>query len=132
MPYRSPVWVGKTNSAILNGTEDVSLWSDEELLRGQRRASNGRWPGRPPKVVPKAIHDEMGRRRMLKAHDLLRDNLLAAVEVLVTIARDKRAEDKDRLKAVGMIMDRVLGKVPERVHLAPDVEPPFVTALREG
>ena len=44
--------IGKTNMAILNGTEDVRLWSDEELLRGQRRAKNGRWTGRPPTVVP--------------------------------------------------------------------------------
>lgn len=34
MGDRSPVWVGKANTAILNGTEDLSLWSEEELLRG--------------------------------------------------------------------------------------------------
>lgn len=70
---RSPVWVGKANSAILAGTEDLSLWSEEELLRGQRRGKNGRWVGPRPKVVPTAIHQELVQRRMLNAHDLLGD-----------------------------------------------------------
>ena len=38
--------IGQTNLAILRGEEDVSLWSDEELRRGQRRDKNGHWVGR--------------------------------------------------------------------------------------
>lgn len=66
----SKITLGKTNQAILNGTEDVRLWSDEELLRGQRKAKNGRWTGRPPKVVPLKIHEELTRRRLSEACDL--------------------------------------------------------------
>lgn len=50
------VRVGNTNTAILSGEEDLSLWSEEELVRGRRRAKNGKWVGRPPAVVPKALH----------------------------------------------------------------------------
>src|SRR5918994_3840287 len=39
-PVTGRIQVGKTNMAILNGDEDVTLWDDEELIRGQRRAKN--------------------------------------------------------------------------------------------
>ncbi len=129
----APVWVGKTNRAILDGVEDLSLWSDEELLRGQKKGNNGRWQGRPPSVVPKAIHDELVSRRMMQAHRLLGENLVAAVQVLVDVATDKRTDKAVGVKAAGMILDRVLGKVPDRVHLAPDdPEPTWAKAIRAG
>lgn len=121
--------VGKTNAAILAGeTEVLSEWSEEELLRGRRRDVHGRWSGRPPKLVPRAVHDELVRRKMSEAHDLLRDNVVAATEVLVSLATDQDADAAVRLKAATTILDRVLGKAPERVELA--VEPPWATALQ--
>jgi len=124
--------VGKTNAAILGGEADLSLWSEEELKRGTRRDKNGGWGGRPPVVVPKAIHDELVSRKMMQAHELLRDNLCEAINVLVTIAKDKRADGAVRVKAANTIIERVLGKVPERVHLARDDEPAFIQAIRNS
>lgn len=124
------VRVGQTNAAILRGELDLSTWSEEELIRGQRRASNGRFQGRPPTVVPKAVHDELVRRKMSEAHDLLRDNVVRATEVLVEIATDGQADAAVRLKAATTILDRVLGKAPERVEVA--VEPPWARAIRHA
>lgn len=114
--------LGKTNAAILNGDEDVSLWTDEELLRGQRKGKNGRWTGRKPKVVPTAVHHELTRRRMGQAYELMREDLVAAVQVLGSIVKDTEASNRDRLRAAELIMDRVLGKATERVEvkLAPE------------
>lgn len=112
-----PIYVGATNRAILEGSEDVSLWDEEELLRGQKRSSNGKWQGRPPKVVPLRIHEELTRRRLSKAYELLRENLVGAVEVLGQIVQDTDAEHKDRIKAAELIMERVMGKAPARVDV---------------
>ena len=133
MTGSTPVWVGKANRAILDGTEDLSLWSEEELLRGQRRGKNGRWVGPRPKVVPTAVHQELVQRRMLDAHALLGENLVRAVQVLVDIATDRRADAAVRVKAANVILERVMGKVPERVHLAPDeAEPTWAKAIKAG
>lgn len=126
------VYVGKTNRAILNGTDDLSLWSEEELIRGQRRDKNGRWAGRPPKVVPRQVHDELVRRRMSEAYDLLRDNVVAATKVLVQIATDKKADATVRLKAATTILDRVLGKAPERIDVHAHGLPPWMEAMEEA
>jgi hypothetical protein len=84
--------------------------------------------GRPTaQVVPKAIHDELVKRKMSRAHDLLRDNLYSAVAVLVDIAKDEEAQDSDRIKAAQLIIERVMGKTPERVQLS--VAPPWAVAL---
>ena len=109
--------LGKTNVAILNGHEDLSLWSEEELMRGQRMDRHGRWSGRPPKVVPTAVHRELTNRRMGEAFDLLRDNLVGAVQVLGTIAQDPQAPAKDRIRASEIIIERVLGKQPQAIAI---------------
>ena len=125
-----PVYVGNTNRAILDGELDLSVWSEEELIRGQRRGRNGKWQGRKPKVVPMAVHDELVRRKMSRAYELLQDNVVAATEVLVSLATDEAVEDATRLKAATLILDRVLGKEP--MHITVDVEPAWAVALRNA
>lgn len=122
--------VGKTNLAILRGELDLSVWSEEELIRGQRRASNGRFMGRPPKVVPKAIHDELVRRKMSRAFELLQESVVDAALLLRSVVNDPEAAYAERIRAASLILDRVLGKTPERIQL--EVEPPWATALRQA
>ena len=120
--------LGKTNAAILNGTEDLSVWSDEELLRGQRKSKNGRWTGRKPTVVPLALHLELNNRRMTAAREELNGNLVAAVALFGQVVNDPNAPLDLRLRAAKEITDRVLGRAPEHVsvHLAPE---PWETLL---
>lgn len=121
-PKDRKINVGNTTLAILNGTEDLSIWSEEELIRGQRRASNGRWMGRKPNVVPKAIHDELVKRKMTKAYDLLNESIYDAVAVLVDVAQDKSADAQVRIKAATEILNRTMGKPTERMQLAVTAE----------
>lgn len=120
---RALMRIGKTNTKIITGQEDLSLWSDEELRRGQRKDKHGQWKGRPPKIVPKAIHDELVRRTMEKAVGLMNDNLTEAVQCLIDIVKGSDVEDKDRIKAASMIIDRVMGRTPEKVELSATVKP---------
>jgi hypothetical protein len=123
--------VGTLNAAILAGEVDLSEWDDEELLRGQRRNRNGNFQGRPPKVVPKQLHDELVRRTLEYANEELRSNLQSAVQMLTSIATDPRAEDRDKIKAIEMVMNRVMGKAPDRVELTAQVKP-YEEVLRGG
>jgi hypothetical protein len=125
------IGVGKTNLAIYNGQVDLTEWSEEELVRGQRRSKRGTWEGRPPKVVPKAVHDELVRRKLSQAYELMRDNVVKATGVLIEIATDKEVDAAVRLKAVDMIQNRVMGRAPERVALSIEPEP-WLIALRAG
>lgn len=114
---RALVRVGTMNTRILTGQEDLSVWDEEELLRGQRKDKNGRFQGRPPVVVPLAIHREITRRQMEKAAILMRDNVTEAVQCLIEIIKGAESEDKDRIKAAEMIMNRVMGTAPVKVEV---------------
>lgn len=130
---RATVRIGPANAAILHGEADLRNWDDEELLRGQRRAKTGSFVGRPPTVVPMAVHDELNRRRFSRAAEALNESLEEAVRVLREIVSDGRASHADRLKAAGMILDRVLGRAPERVQLSViDEKAPWMEALVAG
>ena len=81
----------------------------------------GKWQGRPPKVVPKVVHDELVKRKMTKAYELLSESVLDAVQVLVDVARDKEADPNVRIKAATEILNRTVGKPKE--HLLVDLSP---------
>lgn len=123
--------MGKSNTRILTGQEDLSEWDDEELRRGRKKDRNGGWRGIDPVIIPKALHDELVRRTLSKANTLLRDNLHAAVQALTSIVEDEDVEPKDRLRAAGMIMDRVMGKDPIPVKLDSET-PPWQVAIQAG
>lgn len=115
---RRPVYPGKAVSAILAGDTDLRQWDDEELLRGQRRSKNGQFHGSAPKVVPTSVHRELTRRRLSKSYELLREDLVAACQLLGTVIRDNKAPYKDRIKASEIVIERVMGRVPEKIDVA--------------
>lgn len=129
-PERARIYLGKTNTNIILGDEDVSGWTEDELIVGRRLSKNGNYTGRPPVVVPKKVHDELVKRTLSNAQEHMRQNLEGVVQVLTAIASNEDVPPKDRLKAIDMIMNRVMGKVPDTVNLRPDM--PWVQAITDG
>jgi hypothetical protein len=75
-------------------------------------------------------HNEQVAKTLRKAEDICRRNTLDAVKLIGHVVRDPHAKDSDRLKAAGMILDRVWGRAPE--HVTVDVQQPrWVDALRD-
>jgi hypothetical protein len=130
---RAPMTLGRNTAAVLAGEVDLSEWDDEEIMRGQRRAKNGKWVGRPPLVVPQAVHQERIKRLMSEAGRVLQGSTLDAVKLWARVVRDDDAPYSDRLKASQLITERTLGKVTEKVHVAfGGEEPPWLQALGEA
>lgn len=123
LPDRGFVRLGRTQTDILIGVEDISTWDNEEIRRGRKRDINGGWRGREPSVVAMALHQEAIKRTFEEAQEIMREGLVPAVKYLAAIVEDDDVEPKDRLKAVAMIMDRVLGKTPDRVEIKTGTEP---------
>lgn len=128
---RAVVRVGRGGTKVMTGQEDLSEWDDEELRQGRRRGKDGTFVGRKPVIVPKAIHDELVKRTLSKAEALMRDNLIVAVEALTEIVKGEDVEEKDRLRAIDMIMTRVMGK-PVDKHEFTGETPPWQVAVNAG
>lgn len=122
-PERGFVRLSKCNTDILVGVEDISTWDTEEIRRGRKRDKDGGWRGRTPVVVPMALHQEAIKRTFEEAQELFREGLVPAVKYLTSVVESDEVEDKDKLKAVSMILDRVMGKAVERVEIKTGTEP---------
>lgn len=110
--------MGTVATRIITGQEDLSLWDDDELQHGRRRDRNGNFGGSDPQLVPKLLQNEITKRIFAKANELMRNNLVMAVEELMLIVKGADTENKDKLKAIQMIMDRTMGKEVQRIEIS--------------
>jgi hypothetical protein len=130
---RGVIRINARTADALDNPDDVKTWDEEELRRGYRRAADGTFKGRPPKVVPMECYHELQRRVLKDAEVLMQTNLQKAVEQLVALVDSPFTDDNARLKAIDMIMNRVMGKAPEKVSVAVSVEEPkWMQAMKEA
>lgn len=109
--------------ALITGELDVNDLDDEELARGYPKDKNGRFTGRPPRMIPMALHQRIQKEFFARIEEKMRDALPDAVAMLAQLATSPAAEDKDKLKAIDMLMNRVMGKPPERVEISSGDKP---------
>jgi hypothetical protein len=104
---------------LLNGKITVEDLDDEELAMGRLKASDGTFRGRPPVVVPAELVQAMRREWLSRAEDKLRTALLdKGIGTLVELAGSDRIDPAVRLRAATTLMERVMGKVPDKIQLA--------------
>lgn len=119
------VRMGKRWSQIVTSVENGEYsWEDfaaslhpRELARGQLFDSRGGFSGRPPKLVPRAFHDACVRELMKRGKRLYQENYLQAIDAMTGIATDTSVKPSDRLKAAQFVIERLEGKVPDRVEI---------------
>jgi hypothetical protein len=127
---RAYVRLGVNNTLVITGQDDLSQWDDEELRRGRKRDKHGGWMGKDPVVVPKVLHDELVKRTISKANSTMLENLNIAVEMLTSIVSGTDVEPKDKLTAIRMIMDRVMGKEPQKIEVGGEAK--WQVAIQAG
>ncbi|QFG12401.1 hypothetical protein HWC69_gp099 [Gordonia phage Ranch] len=113
---------------LVHGIITVEDLDDEELARGQCRDENGRFSGKPPKAIPKDIHDALVRRLFERAREAFQAELLPAIQTLGELARSDAVEPADRIKAASLVIDRVMGKNAEVIVHKQDA--PWEVALK--
>lgn len=102
---------------LARGEISVADMDNEELARLQFKAADGTFRGRPPSNVPAQLLNLMRRELLDRLAEKRREVLEEMQDIAISIARhgDK---DGDRLKALQYIVDRELGKTPEKVEIA--------------
>lgn len=103
---------------LLNGVIKVEDLDDDELARGQLKASDGTFRGRAPKVVPTELVQAMRREWLGRAEAKLREALMDhGIGTLVELAKNKNIDESVRLRAADKIIERTMGKVPDKIEL---------------
>lgn len=111
--------------------EFIAGLSNEELARGQLKAADGTFRGRPPSWVPRDFHREALRELMRRGRVLWQENYVEAVRVMTDIAmgKIKGASPAERLKAAQYVVERMEGKIPDRVEV--QVDAPWQEAIMD-
>lgn len=111
---------------LLDGSLTVRELSDEEIKKGKLKGRGGSTSKRSmPSHLVKAFGDE----RLRRANEGLARLLPIAVETYKQLMQDPEASAADRQRIAKDIIERNLGKTPDRIHLGAD--DPFGAALRE-
>lgn len=112
--------------------EFVAQLSVEELVRGKFRDKNGKMQGRPPKFVPREFQQACLRELMTRGQEMWLGSYLDAIKAMTQIAKGEGpvgaiATPGERLKAAQFVVERMEGKVPERLVVTQDK--PWQTVL---
>jgi hypothetical protein len=105
-------------NAFMNGELTVHDMDEEELARGTFRAKDGTFRGRPPKTIPRDFATQLSRELLTRADSALKKRIMEAIDVLYEEMKDGE-KSADRIRAANIFLERVLGKVPERVVVSP-------------
>lgn len=98
--------------------EFVSSLTPEELARGQLRDKDGGFMGRPPSFVPRQFHDACIRELLGRGRVLYKESYIKAITAMAEIATSKTAKESDRIKAATFVVERIEGKVPDRLEVS--------------
>ena len=114
---------------LFNGVIKIEDLDDEEVARGQLRAVDGSFRGRPPRLIPAELVQAMRREWLSRAEAKLREALMdKGLGVLVELAGNELVDPAVRLRASQTIIERTMGRVPERITIA--AEDPVETLFR--
>ncbi len=118
---------------LLEGEMTVDDLDDEEILRGMLRDKNGSFKGSPPRVVPHTMHAALRSAMETRAQRRLAAAMPEVLDELVKVATGKRfGAGESQVKAAALIMDRVFGKVPDKVDTTLTVTAKWEEAATAG
>lgn len=124
---RVELQVGGRTGKLISGDLSVEDLDEEELARGYCKDKNGKFTGRPPVVVPRALFQRMQRELFQRFDERLKSGLVDALDVILNLARDPDVDATNRRQAAQYVIDRVMGKTPEKVTVV--AEDPWETIL---
>lgn len=108
---------------LIDGTLPVEELDDEELARCQLKDKNGRFTGKPPTFLPRALVLRMQREFFKRGDDLFAKSYVEAVKTMTNIMTDVNVDESVRLKAAQYVVERVRGKTPEHVVVSAEDAP---------
>lgn len=114
---------------FLAGKIKVEDLDDEEVATGRLKSIDGSFRGRPPAVIPTELVQAMKREWLSRAQSRLQEALLEyGIGTMVELAKDPLVDPAVRLRAAQMVVERTMGKVPDKIEVA--AEDPVETLFR--
>lgn len=91
---------------------------EEELARGQLKAEDGTFTGRPPAFVPREFHLACQREQRRRFEEMFGSEVLGLTKDFLKLCKDENIPPKDRAKLLQYAMERVFGTIPKNVTVS--------------
>lgn len=91
---------------------------EEELARGQLRADDGTFVGRPPSLVPREFLLACQREQKRRFEEMFGSEVLGLTKDFLNLCKDKEIPPKDRARLLQYAMERVFGTIPKNVTVS--------------
>lgn len=120
------VQVGKRWSEIIENVraghytwaEFVETLDPDELARGQLKDKNGKFQGRPPKMVPREFLLACQRELKAQFEFLFSKDVLKVTQQYLQMAQRGDIKDETRAKMLQYAMERVFGGIPKDLRIS--------------
>jgi hypothetical protein len=108
---------------LVDGDITVDDLDEEEIMMNRVKDKNGHFTGRPRDLIPRKISDQMRRRWLTLVQEKLNDQTELAVATLQDVMASRMAAAPARVRAAEIILERNLGKVPDKVQQTIELKP---------
>lgn len=98
-------------------TQFVEGLDPEELARGQLKAEDGTFKGRPPSLVPREFHLACQRELEARFKLLFSEQVLGIAQEYLRMAQSKTLAEPVKAKMLQYAMERVFGGIPKDVTI---------------
>jgi hypothetical protein len=99
---------------LLDGQLTVAELDDSEIELMRVYGHGKQFSGRAPRL-PSHLARQFQQESLRRANDMFRKAAPAAVKRLLEIASDPDTKDNDAVRALQLVLERSLGKVPDKV-----------------
>lgn len=99
-------------------TEFCDGLDEEELARGQLRADDGTFVGRPPSFVPRDFLLAAQREQKRRFEEIFGSEVLGLAKTYIDLCKDANIPPKDRAKLIQYAMERIFGGIPKDIRIA--------------
>lgn len=127
-----PVRLPDRYALLVDGVITVDDLDDEEIFRGQLRAADGTFRGSPPRAIPWVLHDALRASMTRRTERRLAEAMPRVTESLIGIANNTALNPQARVQAITLIMDRAMGKVPEKQETQVTITSKWEEAVQGG
>ena len=107
---------------VVNGRIPLEELDDDEISQIRLKASDGRFGG-PKPIVNRRLATDFRRELMKRADLKVQAEVMRMFSVIAEVATSAESTGSEKTRAAQYLIERALGKVPDKVEVTAEVKP---------
>lgn len=108
---------------LIDGDITVEDLDWDEVMAGKCKDKNGKFSGRPPDMMPKALLQAFRKEMEKRIQTQFDEGLEVALATLQDVMLSRLAAAPARVRAAEVWIERTVGKVPDKTQMTVEIKP---------